>query len=97
MSSEIGQRIQWAREAAGLSLPQAARKTDMTPDTLLALEQGRLAPQTTELRLFEAVYGVDYEWLYSGTERVVVVPPTQHMTDADREVLRRVLARMRQL
>lgn len=93
----LGQRLQWAREAAGLSLPQAAKKTDMTPDTLLALEQGRIAPTASELRLFEVVYGVDYEWLNSGTERAIDVPESHHMTETDRETVRRVIARMRQL
>lgn len=89
----IGQRLQWAREAAGLKLAQAAKKLDVPSDMLLAMEQGRVTP--VDVTHFAEVYDVSEVWLATGEERAVEVPATHHLTEKDRESLRLVLARMR--
>jgi len=58
--------IQNTRNAAGRSIPDAARLAGMELSEWMALEAGGLLPQTPEqLRAIAGALEVDYDWLAS--------------------------------
>ena len=62
----LSERIRQAREAAGLSQGQVAKKLEMHRPTISEIEAGRRKVSAQELELFSDLYGVTAEWLLSG-------------------------------
>jgi transcriptional regulator with XRE-family HTH domain len=59
----IGARMRAAREAAGLSQGQVARKLKMHRPTISEIEAGRRTLSAEELPVFAKLYGVETWWL----------------------------------
>lgn len=62
----LSERLRQAREAAGLSQGQVAKKFEMHRPTISEIEAGRRKVSAQELELFSDLYGVTVEWLLSG-------------------------------
>lgn len=62
----LSERLRQAREAAGLSQGQVAKKLEMHRPTISEIEAGRRKVSAQELELFSNLYGVTTEWLLSG-------------------------------
>ncbi len=64
---EIAKRLKLARELAGLSQGQAAKKLEMHRPTISEIEAGRRNVKSDELGAFARLYGVEISWLAEGT------------------------------
>ena len=62
----LSERLRQAREAAGLSQGQVAKKLELHRPTISEIEAGRRKVSAHELELFSDLYGVSAEWLLSG-------------------------------
>lgn len=92
--SFVGERLTWARETAGLSQSQLARKSSCTVSMIAEWEED-LCPVGYSI-VFEMalICDVDPNWLATGTERPVDLSFLgQDVSEEDRETVRRVLAR----
>lgn len=61
--SKTAQRLQKAREAAGLSRTQAARLMNLHHQRILDAETGDWNPSNREIHTFANLYEVSVEWL----------------------------------
>lgn len=87
----IGPRIRVARENAGLSLSETARKLGITEATLEAWETGEDEPRANRLQMLAGLLNVSLPWFLEGRE-------DQHMAarvDPEDEALRGELAEIR--
>ncbi len=87
----VGPRIRVARENAGLSLSEAARKLGVTEATLEAWETGEDEPRANRLQMLAGLLNVSLPWFLEGRE-------DQYMaarTDPEEEALRGDLAEIR--
>jgi len=67
MSKEdIANRLRSAREMAGLSQGQAAKKLGMHRPTISEIEAGRRNVKSDELVEFSRLYGVEISWITEG-------------------------------
>lgn len=67
MSKEdIAKRLRSAREMAGLSQGQAAKKLGMHRPTISEIEAGRRNVKSDELVEFAQLYGVEINWITEG-------------------------------
>lgn len=62
----IGRRIALSREAAGLSVADAALRLGVMPATWRGWETGRTRPRSNRLAMLAGVLGVGLSWLLSG-------------------------------
>lgn len=62
----IAERMREAREAAGLSQGQVAKKLEMHRPTISEIEAGRRKVTAHELEIFANLYDVSVEWIVSG-------------------------------
>lgn len=60
---ELGNRLRTARDLAGLSQGQAAKKLGMHRPTISEIEAGRRNVKADELKSFANLYGVEMSWL----------------------------------
>ncbi len=67
-SSQIAARCRVARENAGLSQAQAARKLGIARSALSEAESGNRKISATELAQMAAIYGVGVAWLANEAE-----------------------------
>lgn len=68
MSKElIAKRVRKARELAGLSQGQAAKRMGLHRPTISEIEAGRRSIKSEELSTFAQLYGVELSWLAEGT------------------------------
>lgn len=67
-NEDIGRRLRWAREQAGLSQGQVARMMDLHRPTISQIEAGQRNVRAGEMRSFADIYGVDHDWLLLGDE-----------------------------
>jgi len=63
----VAERLRQAREAAGLSQGQVAKKLEMHRPTISEIEAGRRKVSAQELEQFSNVYGVSADWIVSGS------------------------------
>lgn len=63
---EIANRVKLARELAGLSQGQVAKKLGMHRPTISEIEAGRRNIKSEELSTFAKLYGVEISWLADG-------------------------------
>jgi len=68
-SDTIGGRIGRAREAAGLSVAQAARRLGVKTLTWQGWENDRAEPRSNKLNMIAGTLGVSPGWLLSGLGR----------------------------
>lgn len=92
----LGDRIAGAREAAGLSQAQLARRIAVGPATLRGWENDTSEPRANRLGMLAAVLGVSVGWLLTGEGVGPHGPPdaTADTPDADP---RAALAELRRL
>lgn len=63
---DIANRLRTAREMAGLSQGQAAKRLGLHRPTISEIEAGRRNVKTDELLKFANLYGVETSWLMEG-------------------------------
>ena len=85
----IPNRLREAREAAGLSQGQVAKKLEMHRPTISEIEAGRRKVSGEELETFAKLYGISVEWLIKGTAN-------DEVTDAKVLMAARELSKMSQ-
>jgi transcriptional regulator with XRE-family HTH domain len=64
-NSTIASRLRAAREQAGLSQGQAAKKLKVARPTISEIEAGRRKVSAQEVSAFAELYGVGVDWLAS--------------------------------
>ncbi|WP_410872923.1 TetR family transcriptional regulator [Nocardia sp. A7] len=75
--TDLGARLREARVAAGLSLRETARRIDVSPATLSAVETGKTGVSVPRLRLLAAELGTTTQWLI-GEPASPTTPPRRH-------------------
>lgn len=63
----IASRLRMARESAGLSQGQVAKRLDMHRPTISEIEAGRRRVSGEEIATFGELYGVDANWITEGS------------------------------
>lgn len=63
---EVASRLREARELAGLSQGQAAKRLGLHRPTISEIEAGRRNVRSEELVEFSKLYGVEVSWITSG-------------------------------
>jgi len=63
---ELANRVRMARELAGLSQGQVAKRMNVHRPTISEIEAGRRNLKAEEIEYFANLYGVDMKWLISG-------------------------------
>ncbi len=63
----VAERLREARNAAGLSQGQVAKKLGMHRPTISEIEAGRRKVSAAELERFAQLYGISVEWIVSGS------------------------------
>ena len=81
----IAVRLRSAREAAGLSQGQVARKMELHRPAISEIEAGRRRVSAEELVVFAELYGVSVEWI-SGAQSPEPDPAEDRMLMAAREL-----------
>jgi transcriptional regulator with XRE-family HTH domain len=99
----IAKRMREAREAAGLSQGQVAKKLHMHRPTISEIEAGRRRISASEIALFAELYGVSTEWLISGstenatdTRLLIAARELSKMSDSDIDRLMKMLRMLRE-
>lgn len=96
MSKEqIASRVRSARELAGLSQGQAAKKLGMHRPTITEIEAGRRNIKSQELSALAKLYGVEISWLADGIideqkidkEILAAARDLSHMSEKDIQAL----------
>ncbi|MEM1010632.1 MAG: helix-turn-helix transcriptional regulator [Planctomycetota bacterium] len=64
----LARRLRWAREQAGLSQGQVAKKIDVHRPTISQIESGQRNVKTEELSRLADIYGVKESWLIKGDD-----------------------------
>lgn len=67
LRKEIAGRLRTARESAGLSQGQVARRLAMHRPTVSEIEAGRRRVNAEEITAFGELYGVDANWITEGS------------------------------
>lgn len=74
--ANLGARLRQARLAAGLTLRETARRIDVSPATLSAVETGKTGVSVPRLRLLATELGTTTQWLI-GEQPARTPPPRQ--------------------
>jgi transcriptional regulator with XRE-family HTH domain len=82
---QIASRLRLARESAGLSQGQVAKKMDLHRPTISEIEAGRRRVSAEELTQFAGLYGVDVNWL-TDVEKSEADPDEERIMLAAREL-----------
>lgn len=99
----VAERLRQAREAAGLSQGQAARKMNLHRPTVTEIEAGRRKVTAAELAELSSIYGVSVQWIVSGadedssanTKLLLAARELSRMSDADLDRLMSMLKMLR--
>ncbi len=67
----IAGRLRMARETAGLSQGQVAKRLSMHRPTISEIEAGRRRVSAEEITVFAEIYGIDANWITDGSKRSV--------------------------
>ena len=62
----FGDRVSGAREAAGLSQEELARRLGIRPQTLRSWEEDLSEPRANKLQMLAGIVGVSLRWLMTG-------------------------------
>lgn len=79
LREKIAGRLRIARETAGLSQGQVAKRLNMHRPTISEIEAGRRRISAEEIVIFAELYGIDANWITGGTKGSV--------SDSDKIVL----------
>lgn len=93
-TATFGDRVAGAREAAGLTQAELARKLGVRKDTVLAWEEDRSEPRANKLSMMAGVLNVSIVWLLTGEGEGMSAPPADAILGAD---LTSVLVELRSL
>jgi transcriptional regulator with XRE-family HTH domain len=85
LRKQIASRLRLARETAGLSQGQVAKKMDLHRPTISEIEAGRRRVSAEELTRFAEIYDVDVSWL-TGEEGAGSDPEEDRIMLAAREL-----------
>ncbi|MEQ1871556.1 MAG: helix-turn-helix transcriptional regulator [Vicinamibacterales bacterium] len=83
---EIGARIRRAREAAGLSQGQAAKRLEMHRPTISEIEAGRRRVSADEVAQLADLYGTSAEWITTGKSTSPATGPDDRLALVAREL-----------
>ena len=64
----IAGRLRMARETAGLSQGQVAKRLNMHRPTISEIEAGRRRVSAEEMAVFAELYGIDANWITEGSK-----------------------------
>lgn len=67
--TEIAARLRMAREAAGLSQGQVAKRLDLHRPSISEIEAGRRRVSAEELSALADMYGIDANWIVHGSSQ----------------------------
>jgi len=73
----MGERIIEAREAAGFTPEQLARRVGVVPETLESWENGKFEPRANKLLTLAGVLGVSVLWLAAGDDELTELDETR--------------------
>lgn len=65
--ADIAGRLRLARETAGLSQGQVAKRLDMHRPTITEIEAGRRRVSADEITRFAELYGIEPSWIMEGS------------------------------
>lgn len=82
-TATFGDRVAGARDAAGLSQAELARKLGVRKDTVLAWEEDRSEPRANKLSMMAGVLNVSIMWLLTGEGDGMNAPPNDVLVAAD--------------
>ena len=71
LREKIAGRLRMAREAAGLSQGQVARRLKKHRPTISEIEAGRRRVTAEEITEFAELYGIDANWITEGAKNTV--------------------------
>ncbi len=94
-TATFGDRLGAAREAAGLSRADLARRMGVRPQTVAGWEDDRAEPRANKLQKLAGVLNVSLSWLLTG-QGAGIAPPDEAGTPATPD-LRAALAEIRAL
>lgn len=77
VAASVGERIAQAREAAGLSTAQLARRIGVRTQTLSAWETGRAEPRANRLVMIAGLLNVSPTWLLMGQGHAPTDTPSE--------------------
>jgi transcriptional regulator with XRE-family HTH domain len=89
MPSAVGERLRWAREQAGLTQTQVAKKLRYHRPTISQIEAGQRVVRPDEIARLALLYGVQDTWIIQGDAGLVTDK------DARIEIAARELAKLR--
>lgn len=99
----IAERLREAREIAGLSQGQVAKRLGMHRPTISEIEAGRRKVAAEEIDLFAGLYDVSVEWIVNGSVKdeaadarmLMAARELSKMTDQDLDRLMNMLRMLR--
>jgi HTH-type transcriptional regulator, cell division transcriptional repressor len=94
-AATYGDRITWAREAAGLSSSDLARRLGVRLTTVEAWENDRAEPRANRLQMMAGMLNVSLRWLLTGMGDGLDAPPRDGVTSPDHRALLGDLVRLR--
>jgi HTH-type transcriptional regulator, cell division transcriptional repressor len=94
-AATYGDRITWAREAAGLSARDLAHRLGVRLTTVEAWENDRAEPRANRLQMMAGMLNVSLRWLLTGTGDGLDAPPGDGAAHPDQRALLSDLARLR--
>jgi HTH-type transcriptional regulator, cell division transcriptional repressor len=94
-AATYGDRITWAREAAGLTSADLARRLGVRLTTVEAWENDRAEPRANRLQMMAGMLNVSLRWLLTGMGDGLDGPPGDGVTGPDQRALLGDLARLR--
>jgi HTH-type transcriptional regulator, cell division transcriptional repressor len=94
-AATYGDRITWAREAAGLTTRDLAHRLGVRLTTVEAWENDRAEPRANRLQMMAGMLNVSLRWLLTGMGDGLDAPPGDGTTHPDQRALLGDLARLR--
>ncbi|QYK43165.1 MAG: helix-turn-helix transcriptional regulator [Paracoccaceae bacterium] len=94
-AATFGDRMAGAREAAGLSQEDLARRLGVRLTTVQAWEDDRADPRANRLQMAAGMLGVSIRWLLTGEGDGLDRPPAQTVLAAEAQEVLTDLARLR--
>jgi len=87
-AATFGDRLAAAREQAGMTQAQLARRLGVKPGTLRAWEQDRSEPRANRLSMIAGLLGVSIMWLLNGEGEGLDGPDDPVLSDDAEAILR---------
>ncbi len=91
----FGDRMAWAREAAGLTQPDLARRLGVKLVTIQGWEEDRAEPRANRLQMMAGMLNVSLRWLLTGQGDGLDAPPGETSVSGDAREILAELSRVR--